>query len=410
MADDPYEEFRGYAREYQTLGEGTPTAEDRAKKEQESVAAGEAYGRFQRQSPVRQFMSGARHTVGSMPLISRIPPVRRFANPEAGTEAASDLQDFRTGLPGTSRAFGAAGSVVPYAGAGAVLPGLFSRLPGAMAGNAAIGGTDAYLGGENPMAAGLRDAVATIPGSVAGRIVTPRGQAATDDFWKQFQGRQSAVIDRGIDEAIDALNRIQAGHLATHPRATMRPRTETGGFSPRASSTEAAEEFQRLAAQMEALQAELARVSRPTMQVPSVGPQATDRIERGIRDATNSAMMGMLSAGAGSHFGLNPLLTGAAGMAAPRIAQWGTDRVNRAIEGLNRRVLSDDAPGLPRTILAKVLNNQILSDRERAILNGLSAPATVQGGEVAMQAVAPSIIDLIGGALGGRQAPTLGGN
>lgn len=401
---DPFAEFREYERQYKQLTGGTvPAVGDNARRAEERRLATEAAGRFAKMPPDRQFMAGARQTVGSMPLIKRIPPVRRFSNPEKGTPEAQDLSDFRTGHPRISSGFGFAGNAAPYVGAAGLLPGAFRSLAGAMTGNATIGASDAYLGGENPVYAGLMDAAATIPGWAIGRLMTPRGKAATAPVRAEFNANRTGAIDDVMDESVGALNTALGG-LRTSSRGAR------GRFVTRPPTSETLSEMGEATQRMGTAGQALETASTPTMRAPTIGEGGANSIQRSIDNATQSAILGLLAAGGGQHVGLNPFLTGAAGMLAPRVAQAGVSRVNSAVEGFNRRFLSADAPKLPRRALFRYLNNQTLSDRDRAIVHAMSVPTTEEVGSNVASSLSPRLIDMLSRALEGQQAPTPGGN
>lgn len=406
MADDPYAEFEAYRKGYETLAGssiGTPEEEaERGARRRATEAAGQ---RYQSMGPRRRGMAGVRNIVGNIPIVRNLPGVSGFANPPGGSEAALDLEDARTARPVLSGVERFVGGVGPYAGAASFAPKLlYGNLPRAMASNASIGGTDEYMAGGNPAIGAGRDALATIPGAVAGRIFAPRAQEAARATRQEFHSRGASTAEEGVDEAVSALNNITAANLRTHPSAPMRPRGEGGIFTRRGSSSEAADSFLTQEERLRQRIAELERIRSqgPTMTVPQIGDPASGKLENTIRDATQGAVLAMLGAGAGQSAGMNPMWPAALGMAAPMVSRHVVNRTNQGIANFNRNFLGENSPKLPRRIIWEILNNPLLSDQNRSMLRAISAPATTEAGDDLGGAVAPWMIDSLARPLGGR--------
>lgn len=158
-----------------SLNSGAPTVEETAL----AGARIAADRRFQSIGPGRRILAVAREVAGSIPIVRNFSPVSDFANPEFNLPATLDLADYRSGWPGHAGMSRTIGRSVPFTAA-ARIPALFSSIPRAAGTTGGIEAADAYQRGEPALAAGGRGALASIPASVLGRLITPRSQLGID--------------------------------------------------------------------------------------------------------------------------------------------------------------------------------------------------------------------------------------
>lgn len=389
---DPFAEFDAAAKAYQdqfspstsrapvvaadatpsaTAAEGAPTVaetEEVATQRRVQASAGEAFTRL---PLARRGLAGARHLVGSMPLVRHIPGVSGFVNPQEGSEERQDLDLYRTGMPGSARVGGVLGNLAPSAVAGGI-PGLMGSLPRAAIVNSGMAAGEAHLSGDNPMLAALAGGAATIPGAVLGRAITPRSSTAST----ATRSAQQAAIQAAQQRYAQALADVQAG---------VSGRSARGRFARRIPPGRAREILQQAADDLD-------QARFPTATIPPINQRSTSSIDRRVQQA----LMGMLGMGVGHGSGLNPVMTGAAGMLAPEITRAGVGAVNAGIGGVNRLINATPRP--VRSGVNRYFNNQVVSDQGRALLNALSMPSTQQ--------LVPEALDMMG--LGGPIRRTLG--
>lgn len=387
MADDsdPFAIYEEYKKQHDLMSSRAgqiPTAEQRDQKASQRQIQASAAAAFGNIGPLRRGVAGARHVVGSMPLIRHIPGVSGFANPEEGTQEREDLENYRIGQPGSATFGRILGGSVPYLGAAGLAPRLLSSFPYAAGANASIAGGEEYLSGGNPASGAITGALSTIPGWALSRALTPRSNAAAGATMGAYN---------------DAVTDAQAGALRAAAAALggMSGRGSRGRFVPRISSDEA----KRI---MEEAQRRLHQARYPSPRIGEIGTGKNNRTARAIENAMQQAMMGMLGAGVGLHQGINPAFMGVAGMVVPPAIRATMRGVNAGINSVNERLLSGRLPRLARMPLFRYLNNQALPDDARSVLMALGVPATEEAAPMVGEA-------LQGIAFPPRDIPTLGG-
>lgn len=342
---------------FDTLG-GDLEAQTRARANARDRRA--AYDRFRAAGGRRRFMAGARNLTSAIPFAGLIPGVRGFASPQAGSEEAGDLADYRLGQPIHSGIGTTLGRGLPYAALGAGIPALLSTLPRAAATGAAIEGGDEYTSGRggNTGLAALMGAVSALPGWAFGRAVTPRSEIMSGSAWRNR-----------TDAALARANRARREIMSDQPP----------GGPHGATPEELAQWAQRVAGTGTRA---LDEMTAAPISIPPV-PAGADRVAEMMRYGAIGGAIGHIP-------GLDsPMMGAIMGSLLPDIRRRGIGLANRTIEGINRNLQGTPAG----EALFRYFNNQVLSDADRALLHALGVPATQGGVE----------------ATGGRQIPTLGG-
>lgn len=377
--DDPYAEFDAAAKAVSsaptnTAGAGTPSAAQReevATQRRVQASAGEAFTSL---PALRRGIAGARHVVGSMPLINHIPGISGFANPEEGTEGRQDLDLYRTGMPTSARIGTVIGGGLPSAVVGGIFPRLMAGIPGAATVNAGIGAGEAHLSGENPLTAALTGAGGTALGAGAGRVLTPMNRASST----ASRASQAQAIADAQKAVQDALNAARTGATG---------RTAGGRFAKRAPPGSGRALIDRASAQLDA-------ATHPTPQIPMLGNRAAEGIDARLQQA----IWGAIGVGAGHRAGVDPILTGLVGAFSPQITRAGIGTVNAGIGSINRGLASMPRPA--RGAINRYINNQALSDEQRALLNALAPSMASEYGQEGLREL---------GLPSGLPIPTLGG-
>lgn len=356
LEDDPFAADEEYTRQAATAaGHALATEQERENRRKRN----EANARFGSAGPRRRFMAGARQVAGSMPLVRRIPAVERFANPQADTPEGQDLADYRLGSPGSARVGEFIGGGAPYAGAASMLPRLFGTLPGAIAGNVAIGAGDAKLDPQgNPLSRALIEALGTTGAWGLGRALTPRSNLTSGighaERAKQRQAATENLIDDAAGTQTDALNTALA---------------ELRGFSPTTGAPITRGGTEAASRRIDADAATTEQATRDIMSPPLTIPNIPDDVS--LRDM---AFWGAIGAGAGHLSGNNSILGGAAGVLIPEVRSAGIRGANRMIDSLNSSFGTSRAGRMTREAIFRYFNNRVLSDADRALLHALGGP------------------------------------
>lgn len=352
---NPFEEDEIYTQEHPTLGGNLPSEEQEARQRVRT----NAYRRFSALSPDRQMRASGRQFVGGMPIIGAL--ASRYTNPAGGSEGRQDLEDLRTGSPGTSGALSIGGGAAPYMALGAGLPGLLNTGVRSALVTGPVEAADAAMRGGNPLQSGTVGAISGFLGGGPARAISPS---------TPFQARRIATGQR------DSLNDII--NSATDANVAALNRIKKAGGSASDITQQQREASKKLAQQVHDAQ-------NPPMNIPPVTDPA-------FRDTISGGLMGSgLSMMAGQH----PLLGGAVGaLAYPAISKFIKRRANETIAEFNERVGSTRAARAVNRTWRAYMDRSRLTDEHRALLNVLSAQS---GQELFnnMQTVPP--------------APTLGG-
>lgn len=351
---DPFEEYENYKQQYDQITATGPVLSeaDQALADANLRTEKEAYQRYRQIGPRRRVMAGARNIVNSMPIVRHIPGIREFANPEAGSEAQRDVYDYKTGMPTHSRVGGFLGNTTPYALSAAAAPGLFSTLPGAMIGNAAIGGTEAHLSGENPVLAGAFSAAGTLPFWAAGRVLTPRSNAVAS--------HAHAVRDLTRREGMATINDDLSDALV-NALSGIGGRRTNGQFARRYTPEQASRIAERGRARANE---EIDNLFRPAPQIPQIPEGNTTR---------EMLTWGAIGTALGHMTGTNPW-GGIGGVLAPYVRRRAIDTTNRAINRLNDSLSQSEIGRALGQAGFAYANNRVLPDRVRSIAHAIGGP------------------------------------
>lgn len=352
---NPFEEDELYTQEHPTLAGKLPTEEQEARQRVRT----DAYRRFNSISPQRQMRASGRQFVGGMPIIGAL--AQSYTNPPGGSEGRQDLEDLRTGSPGTSGALSIAGGSAPYMALGAGLPALLNTGTRAALVTGGTEAADAAMRGGNPLQAGVVGGISGLVGGAPSKLISPS---------TPFQARRIAAGHRGtLDNILEE---------ATNANVNALKRIKAAGGSASDITQQQREASRRIQQQVHDAQ-------NPPMNIPPVTDPA-------FRDTISGGIVGSgLSMMAGQH----PLLGGAVGaLAYPAISKFIKRRANESIAEFNERVGSTRAARAVNRTWRAYMDRSRLTDEHRALLNVLSAQS---GQELInnMQTVPP--------------APTLGG-
>lgn len=335
--------------------------------------AREAYDRFRGAGGRRRFMAGARNLASAVPFSSVIPGLRGFTSPEAGSEEAGDLEDYRQGQPIHSGIGTMLGRGIPYLALGAGAPGLFANLPRAMATGAAIEGGDEYAAGRgNVPGAAATGAASAIPGWLLGRITTPRSRASSTKAIADREAARVAAMEPVLDETADEMTRLLRGVTGRGERGRFVTPIDPALAMQQGNSAEAL------------TRAATREIGSPPLTIPRISSD---------RNVNETLLGGALGTGIGDLMGIPHPWGTIGGAYAPTLRRMGIRGANAAIDSLNQGFGQSTTGRATREVLFRILNNQILSDADRALLHALGMPATQAG------------VD----ATGGREIPTLGG-
>jgi hypothetical protein len=174
---------------------------------------------YPRSFGVRPEMTAKQRQWYNLPFLTRLGAVAEnvvsgvpgLGNIGSNNEA---LNLFREAKPGAAGFGSSVGHAVPYGLAAAVYPPSLYRLPAAMATGGGIEGAGAYFENRNPVEAGVRGALAAIPGHAVSKLVSPMNPLAAE---ARSVARESLRSDKsladmlkgaGLHNANDPLGRL----------------------------------------------------------------------------------------------------------------------------------------------------------------------------------------------------------
>lgn len=294
-----------------------------------SAESNEYYERqFREMSYPRRAAAGAQNIINTMPIVRNIPGIETAISPSWDVKALQEARPIASGLQKT------VGHTAPYA----IMPQrALSTFPRAAFVGGTVEGTDAAMRGENvPLNASI-GAVSTVPGSVVGKLLSPRSpEQAFSSRW-----------NRAIDVAHD-INRAQLERNEAVLRAIA-------GVGQNLNIDDFARPM------LARLAAEHNRIPFRIPNNPSLGITNYPTLE-------NVSLGALLGNWAGNWTDPQHVITGAvAGYALPRVASWAG---NRAISGANKLLTTPIGKRVGEFGFG-YLNNQLLSPQNRAALNAL---------------------------------------
>lgn len=357
---DPFAQYEQY-RQDSITGGSVPSEEDEARQRSRTAA----YNRLNQAGPRRMGTAVARQAVNAMPIVGALPGVRNFGAPAGGTEGAQDLEDFRLGSPIAAGVTEAGGRALPYAAVGAGLPGLMSTGVRAGVTMGAGQGIDASMRGKNPGPAAIQGAVGGMLGSTPAKIVTPRIAFRSGRYHAGIRDDIDKIIDDATNASVSALSRINKNK-----------------GSPQDIINQQREAARRV-------QQQVTDVQNPPLRIPAIeDPFYRDTITGGLLGTGGSILMGQ-------HPGMGAAV---GGLLAPHIGKFIRRKANETFAEFNSRIGQSRAGRAFNRERLRYLNNQVLGDRTRAMVNAV-------GGSGVME-TPPS---LIGEYITPNLPPSLGG-